>query len=179
MYTKFTQAAHAVLFATDGAARGLDFRRVDWVLQVDTPEDAKTYVHRVGRTARYESKGKALMFLLPSDEEGMKVALACKGVEVRRIKAKMSKVQSIENQLQNLCFQDPEIKYLGQRVRVCVFLSYLGFCVEPDSRVGRHSCRTCARYTYTRTRRSSTLPSSRRSGFQSHWGYLGCRKSSS
>ncbi|KAJ7326318.1 ATP-dependent RNA helicase dbp-4 [Mycena albidolilacea] len=121
MYTKFTQAAHAVLFATDVAARGLDFPRVDWVLQVDAPEDAETYVHRVGRTARYESKGKALMFLLPSEEEGMKAALARKGVEVQRIKAKMSKVQSIENQLQNLCFQDPEIKYLGQRA----FVSYL------------------------------------------------------
>ncbi|KAF7366467.1 RNA helicase [Mycena sanguinolenta] len=121
MYTKFTQAAHAVLFATDVAARGLDFPRVDWVLQVDAPEDAETYVHRVGRTARYESKGKALMFLMPSEEEGMKDALARKGVEVQKIKAKMSKVQSIENQLQNLCFQDPEIKYLGQRA----FVSYL------------------------------------------------------
>ncbi|KAJ6481779.1 ATP-dependent RNA helicase dbp-4 [Mycena sanguinolenta] len=121
MYTKFTQAAHAVLFATDVAARGLDFPRVDWVLQVDAPEDAETYVHRVGRTARYESKGKALMFLMPSEEEGMKDALARKGVEVQKIKAKMSKVQPIENQLQNLCFQDPEIKYLGQRA----FVSYL------------------------------------------------------
>ncbi|KAJ7326322.1 P-loop containing nucleoside triphosphate hydrolase protein [Mycena albidolilacea] len=97
MYTKFTQAAHAVLFTTDVAARGLDFPRVDWVLQVDAPEDAETYVHR---------------------EEGMKAALARKGVEVQRIKAKMSKVQSSDNQLQNLCFQDPEIKYLGQRIRV-------------------------------------------------------------
>ncbi|KAF8178079.1 P-loop containing nucleoside triphosphate hydrolase protein [Mycena galopus ATCC 62051] len=121
MYTKFTQAAHAVLFATDVAARGLDFPRIDWVVQVDAPEDAETYVHRVGRTARYESKGKALMFLLPSEEEGMIAALARKEIEVQRIKAKMSKVQPIENQLQNLCFQDPEIKYLGQRA----FVSYL------------------------------------------------------
>ncbi|KAJ7730205.1 hypothetical protein B0H14DRAFT_3899306 [Mycena olivaceomarginata] len=62
------------------------------------------------------------MFLLPSEEEGMKAALARKGVEVQRIKAKMSKVQSTENQLQNLCFQDPEIKYLGQGVRVVLAL---------------------------------------------------------
>jgi ATP-dependent RNA helicase DDX10/DBP4 len=40
---------------------------------------------------------------------------------VQRIKVKMSKVPAIENQLQNLCFQDPEIKYLGQRVRVAFF----------------------------------------------------------
>ncbi|KAJ7628689.1 ATP-dependent RNA helicase dbp-4 [Roridomyces roridus] len=121
MYTKFTQAKNAVLFATDVAARGLDFPAVDWVLQVDAPEDVETYIHRVGRTARYQSKGKALLFLMPSEEEGMKAALAGKGIEVQKIKAKMSKVQSIENQLQNLAFQDPEIKYLGQRA----FVSYL------------------------------------------------------
>ncbi|KAJ7481739.1 ATP-dependent RNA helicase dbp-4 [Mycena latifolia] len=121
MYTKFTAAKHAVLFATDVAARGLDFPAVDWVVQVDAPEDADTYIHRVGRTARYQSKGKALLFLMPSEEEGMKAALAAKGIEVQKIKAKMSKVQNIENQLQNLAFQDPEIKYLGQRA----FVSYL------------------------------------------------------
>jgi hypothetical protein len=42
----------ACLFATDVAARGLDFPNVDWVVQVDCPEDVPTYVHRVGRTAR-------------------------------------------------------------------------------------------------------------------------------
>ncbi|KAJ7093905.1 P-loop containing nucleoside triphosphate hydrolase protein [Mycena belliarum] len=121
MYTKFTTAKHAVLFATDVAARGLDFPAVDWVLQVDAPEDADTYVHRVGRTARYQSKGKALLMLVPSEEEGMLAALAGKGITVEKIKAKMSKVQSIETQLQNLAFQDPEIKYLGQRA----FVSYM------------------------------------------------------
>ncbi|KAF7319339.1 RNA helicase [Mycena chlorophos] len=121
-YTKFTRASGAaVLFATDVAARGLDFPGVEWVLQVDAPEDAETYVHRVGRTARYQSKGKALMFLMPSEEEGMLAALARRGVEVTKTKAKGSKVTSVDNQLQNLAFQDPEIKYLGQRA----FVSYL------------------------------------------------------
>ena len=43
----------SVLFATDIAARGLDFPTVDWVLQLDCPEDVPAYIHRVGRTARY------------------------------------------------------------------------------------------------------------------------------
>lgn len=116
VFQKFTTMKHAVLFATDIAARGLDFPAVDWVLQVDAPEDAETYIHRVGRTARYESAGKGLLFLLPSEEEGMKKAFGAKGIEVEKIKIKQSKTQSIENQLQNLAFQDPEIKYLGQRV---------------------------------------------------------------
>ena len=113
---KFTTSQHAVLFATDIAARGLDFPAVDWVLQADAPEDADTYIHRVGRTARYESKGHALILLCPSEEEGMKKALEAKSIEINKIKVKQSKTQSIENQLQKLAFQEPEIKYLGQRV---------------------------------------------------------------
>jgi ATP-dependent RNA helicase DDX10/DBP4 len=117
MFNKFTKTKHAVLFATDIAARGLDFPAVDWVVQVDCPEDAETYIHRVGRTARYESSGKAFLFLMPSEEEGMLAALKTKNIEVNKIKIKANKQQSIENQLQNLAFQDSEIKYLGQRVR--------------------------------------------------------------
>ena len=116
MYQKFTSMSHAVLFATDIAARGLDFPSIDWVVQLDAPEDAETYIHRVGRTARYESKGKSLLFLMPSEEEGMVAALKKKNVEVSKIKNRASKIQNIQNQLQNIAFQDPEIKYLGQRV---------------------------------------------------------------
>jgi ATP-dependent RNA helicase DDX10/DBP4 len=116
MYAKFTTMSHAILIATDIAARGLDFPSVDWVLQVDAPEDAETYIHRVGRTARYESAGNGLLFLVPSEEEGMKAALDRRNITVDKIKIRASKTQSIENQLQKILFQDPEIKYLGQRV---------------------------------------------------------------
>jgi ATP-dependent RNA helicase DDX10/DBP4 len=57
------------MFATDVASRGLDFPNVDWVLQVDAPEDPDMYVHRVGRTARFKQQGQALMLLDPSEEE--------------------------------------------------------------------------------------------------------------
>lgn len=32
----------------------LDFPAVDWVIQLDCPEDVTTYIHRAGRTARYD-----------------------------------------------------------------------------------------------------------------------------
>ncbi|KAL5514712.1 hypothetical protein ACEPAG_2028 [Sanghuangporus baumii] len=118
---KFTSTKHAVLLSTDLAARGLDFPSVDWVLQVDAPEDAETYIHRVGRTARYESRGKGLLLLCPSEEEGMMAALKEKEIKIEKIKIKQSKTQSIEKHLQNLAFQDPEIKYLGQKA----FVSYM------------------------------------------------------
>lgn len=67
IYDSFCQKTSAVLFATDLAARGLDFPNVHWVVQADCPEDAATYIHRVGRTARYENGGNSLLLLLPSE----------------------------------------------------------------------------------------------------------------
>ncbi|KAG8904283.1 ATP-dependent RNA helicase dbp4 [Tulasnella sp. 403] len=121
IYTRFMTSKHVILFATDIAARGLDFPSVDWVVQVDAPEDAETYIHRVGRTARYQSKGQGLLFLLPSEEFGMIQALKDKNVQTNKIKIKASKQLSVQTQLQKYCFEDPEIKYLGQKA----FVSYL------------------------------------------------------
>ncbi|KAJ5560802.1 hypothetical protein N7535_008999 [Penicillium sp. DV-2018c] len=119
--TKFSQAQHAVLFATDVVARGLDFPAVDWVIQMDCPEDADTYIHRVGRTARYERVGRAVLFLDPSEEKGFLKQLEHKKVPIEKINIKSNKQQSIKNQLQNMCFKDPELKYLGQKA----FISYV------------------------------------------------------
>ncbi|KAJ9405555.1 hypothetical protein DTO045G8_6772 [Paecilomyces variotii] len=118
---RFSASKSSVLFATDVAARGLDFPAVDWVIQADCPEDADTYIHRVGRTARYERNGRAVLFLEPSEEEGMLKRLEQKKVPIERINIKAKKQQSIKNQLQNMCFKDPELKYLGQKA----FISYV------------------------------------------------------
>ncbi|KAB2574985.1 ATP-dependent RNA helicase DBP4 [Lasiodiplodia theobromae] len=118
---KFSAAKSSCLFATDVAARGLDFPAVDWVVQVDCPEDADTYIHRVGRTARYERDGRAVLFLDPSEEEGMLKRLEAKKIPIERINVRSKKQQSIKNQLQNMCFKDAQLKYLGQKA----FISYV------------------------------------------------------
>ena len=117
IFQRFTSIKAAVLLATDIAARGLDFPAIDWVVQADAPENAETYIHRVGRTARYDRKGQSLLFLLPNEEEGMLNVLKNKGINPEKIKVKQSKTLNIKDQLQSFCFQSPEIKYLGQRVR--------------------------------------------------------------
>lgn len=68
LYYEFIEKPHSILFSTDLAARGLDFPNVDWVVQMDCPDSVATYIHRVGRTARYRSRGNALLFLLPSEQ---------------------------------------------------------------------------------------------------------------
>lgn len=62
-----SKAEAAVLICTDIAARGIDFPAVDWVVQLNCPPDVDTYIHRVGRTARYHNSGKAVLFLLSSE----------------------------------------------------------------------------------------------------------------
>lgn len=130
--SKFSSSKHSCLFATDVVARGLDFPAVDWVIQLDCPEDADTYIHRVGRTARYEQNGRAVLFLEPTEEEGMLRRLEQKKVPIERINVRQKKQQSIKNQLQNMCFKDPELKHLGQQA----FVSYVrSIHVQKDKEV--------------------------------------------
>ncbi|EOO01176.1 putative atp-dependent rna helicase dbp4 protein [Phaeoacremonium minimum UCRPA7] len=117
---RYTTARHACLFATDVVARGVDFPAVDWVIQADCPEDADTYIHRVGRTARYQSNGRAVLFLDPSEEEGMLKRLEQKKVTVQKVNVKENRKKSIMNQLQSMCWKQHDIKYLGQKA----FISY-------------------------------------------------------
>ena len=46
----------------------VDFPAVNWVVQMDCPEDVNAYIHRAGRTARFKSGGESLLVLLPSEE---------------------------------------------------------------------------------------------------------------
>jgi len=59
-----------VLVATDIAARGIDIPQVSHVFNYDLPNDAESYVHRIGRTARAGREGKAISFC---DESELKL----------------------------------------------------------------------------------------------------------
>lgn len=64
--------------------------------QVDCPEDIPAYIHRVGRTARFTSEGKSVLFLLPSEKE------------------MLTKLQAV----------DPKIPIQLKKVNTCVLVNF-------------------------------------------------------
>lgn len=61
----FRNGKYRVLVATDIAARGIDVKGIELVLNYDLPDNAEDYVHRIGRTARAGASGHAISFATP------------------------------------------------------------------------------------------------------------------
>ncbi|MED6160062.1 DEAD-box ATP-dependent RNA helicase 32 [Stylosanthes scabra] len=120
IYSEFCEK-RSVLFSTDVAARGLDFNKaVDWVVQVDCPESVASYIHRVGRTARYKSVGKSVLFLMPSEMQMFEKLKAAK-VPVHYNKPKKELVQPVSTLLASLLVKYPDLQHRAQRA----FVTYL------------------------------------------------------
>ncbi len=60
--TRFSSGQARVLVATDIASRGIDVDQVSHVINYELPDEAETYVHRIGRTARAGAEGVAVSF---------------------------------------------------------------------------------------------------------------------
>ncbi|KAI0987097.1 hypothetical protein GJ496_010370 [Pomphorhynchus laevis] len=63
IFFNFCKTSQLILICTDVAARGLDIKSVDYIIQYDAPYSAQDYIHRVGRTARAGSAGRSILFL--------------------------------------------------------------------------------------------------------------------
>ncbi|KAG7239172.1 hypothetical protein INR49_029923 [Caranx melampygus] len=66
---KFEQGKIQLLISTDAAARGIDINGVKCVVNYDAPQYIRTYIHRIGRTARAGKAGLAFTFLLGVQEK--------------------------------------------------------------------------------------------------------------
>ncbi|MBA3898598.1 MAG: DEAD/DEAH box helicase [Bacteroidetes bacterium] len=65
----FKDRSIRILVATDIASRGIDVDKLTHVINYELPEQAETYVHRIGRTGRAGSSGYALSFCNPDEKD--------------------------------------------------------------------------------------------------------------
>jgi ATP-dependent RNA helicase DDX10/DBP4 len=132
IYMDFLQRPHAVLFATDIASRGLDFPNVDWVVQADAPEDKDMYIHRVGRTARYNAGGKALLILLPSEQPSMVELLDKAKVPIKKLSINPTKTITVSQRSSSIVAANPTLNMLAKKA----FKSYVrSIYLMPDKDV--------------------------------------------
>jgi ATP-dependent RNA helicase DeaD len=73
-----------VLVATDVAARGLDVEHITHVINYDLPQDAETYVHRIGRTGRAGRAGEAITFVTPWELREFRIMERIVGTRIQR-----------------------------------------------------------------------------------------------
>ena len=68
----FQNGIYRILVATDLIARGIDVTDVTHVINFDIPDNSEIYIHRIGRTGRYDKSGVAISFIAPKDQDAVK-----------------------------------------------------------------------------------------------------------
>jgi len=87
----FSNGRYRVLVATDIAARGIDVKNIELVVNYDLPDHTEDYVHRIGRTGRAGSTGKAISFAVPEQKRDIK--------QIERLIRKSLNVKTPEGEL--------------------------------------------------------------------------------
>jgi len=70
-YNKFKEYKSRILVSTDIFGRGVDFERVNIVINYDMPKTADQYLHRVGRSGRFGTKGLAITYVSSKDDSAI------------------------------------------------------------------------------------------------------------
>ncbi len=65
---QFQEGNYRFIIATDIVARGIDISEVTHVINFDTPEVPENYIHRIGRTGRFDKKGIAITFITEKEK---------------------------------------------------------------------------------------------------------------
>lgn len=83
---KFRNRQLNILVATDVAARGLDITDLTHVINLALPQEAKSYVHRIGRTGRAGKKGVAITFITPTEYRKLAYIQRIAKADIKRVK---------------------------------------------------------------------------------------------
>lgn len=107
----FRKGYFRYLIATDVAARGIDIDNITHVINYDVPVLRENYVHRIGRTGRKGTEGKAITFVMKSDERRMFEIYSYTGKEIELKKIPSKKlVHELKPAFENKLSIKPKIK---------------------------------------------------------------------
>ena len=113
-YTFSQKRNSVVLFATDLASRGVDFPAIDWVIQLDPPEDISQYIHRVGRTARYKSDGNSVLFVSEKEINFIN-ELKIRKINILKMKIPPNKINNIIPVVRSILSEHKELIELAEK----------------------------------------------------------------
>lgn len=132
---------------------------MDWVVQADAPEDKDTYIHRVGRTARYTNKGKSLLLVLPNEAEGFLQLLRQSSIPIKMLSMNPQKAISISQRAASIVAANPDMSRLGKKA----FTSYLrSLALMPNKDIfGVHITKDLPLDDYAASLGLSSTPSTR------------------
>lgn len=115
---KFKKHLINVLVATDVAARGIDVQDLTHVINFALPQDAESYVHRIGRTGRAGKEGNAITFITPEEYRKLRYISRETKTDIRKAKLpdvkdviKTKKIR-IRNILKDLVEASPRSEYM-------------------------------------------------------------------
>ncbi|KAF1764665.1 hypothetical protein GCK72_004614 [Caenorhabditis remanei] len=103
-----------VIICTDVASRGLDIPHVDLVVNHNVPQCAKTYIHRVGRSARAGRFGSALSFVTQYDVELLQAVEQTIGKKLEELKVNAKHVTKYVTQVL-VAKKEAELKLENQK----------------------------------------------------------------
>lgn len=136
-FAGFDKAEHSVLICTDVASRGLDFKKVEWVVQYDLSSSVKDYVNRVGRTARIATSGSSLLFVMPQELKYINFMKKKHGIELKP-KDRFNMIREFEKASQEA------FKTKGQEIRFKLLKNIEDADEQQES---LHRLRQIVRYT--------------------------------
>lgn len=81
----FRVGTSRVLISSDLISRGIDVQQISLIINYDLPKKHEIYIHRIGRTGRFNKKGFAVSFVTPDDEKNFKIIESNLKLEIKEL----------------------------------------------------------------------------------------------
>ena len=110
-----------VLVATDIAARGIDVRHVELVVNYDLPDVPETYVHRIGRTGRAGASGNAITFCVANERKNLNAIEKLIRMKIRDVSLdseEMGWPAVVEKRKINKCKKNKKVRFKSKKLRI-------------------------------------------------------------